>query len=88
MSFDRGRLPNPETYLRSVGVELKGRGIWKSGLCPFHDDQVASLRVHSVDGAFKCQACGAKGHDLIAFERLRTGAGFVEAAKALGAWND
>jgi len=33
-------------------------------------------------------ACGAKGGDILAFHMERYGFNFVEAVKALGAWED
>ncbi len=43
--FIRDRLPTPPTYFDSIGLQLHGRGTWRSALCPFHDDQQPSLRV-------------------------------------------
>ena len=37
-------------------------------------------------GAFRCMVCGAKGGDVLAFYMLRHGLRFIDAAKALGAW--
>jgi DNA primase len=36
------------------GTEYRGR-------CPFHDDDVSSLRVTSVRQLYKCFSCGAGG---------------------------
>ena len=84
--FLRDRLPSPPTYFDSIGLKLHGRGAWRSALCPFHDDRQPSLRVQYAQGAFRCMACGAHGSDVLAFHRLRTGLGFADAARALGAW--
>ena len=86
--FDRSRLPQPEDYFHGVGVALSGKGAWRDALCPFHEDHSPSLRVRVATGAFRCMACGARGGDVLAFHRLRHGLGFVEAAKALGAWEE
>lgn len=79
-------LPTAPEYFGGVGIRLIGKGTWRSALCPFHDDTRASLRVLSTSGAFKCMACNARGGDVLAFERLRTGKRFIDAARALGAW--
>jgi DNA primase len=84
--FRRDWLPNPADYYRNQGLKLTGGGEWKSALCPFHDDTRPSLRVNLKNGAFRCMACGVKGGDVLAFHRRRYNLGFVEAAKALGAW--
>jgi DNA primase len=86
--FDRARLPNAPSYFESIGLKLQGHGAWRSALCPFHDDTRPSLRVRVETGAFRCMACGAHGGDVLAFHRQRTGKGFVESARELGAWKD
>lgn len=84
--FSRERLPAAATYFEAVNLKLHGSGAWRSAICPFHDDTAPSLRVHFALGAFRCMACGAHGGDVLAFHRLRTGQGFVQAARELGAW--
>ena len=84
--FRRDRLPNPADYFTAQKLTLAGHGAWRSTLCPFHDDHTPSLRVRLDTGAFRCMVCGAHGGDVLAFHRLRTGLPFIEAAKALGAW--
>lgn len=84
--LNRALLPEVIDYLKARGIALKGRGLWRDAICPFHDDHNASLRINSVKGCFKCMACGAKGGDLIAFHQQLTGLGFIETCKALGAW--
>jgi DNA primase len=85
MRFRREALPDSFTYFQSAGVQLVGRGPWRSALCPFHDDSRPSLRIHIETGAFRCMACGAKGGDVLAFHRLRHGLSFLQAARDLGA---
>jgi len=80
------RMPPPFDYFAAIGVKLTGRGAWRSALCPFHDDTRPSLRVHCEAGAFRCMACNARGRDVLAFERLRTGKTFAQAARDLDAW--
>lgn len=84
--FERDRLPDPIAYYATAGLTLIGRGPWRSARCPFHDDTRPSLRVHAESGAYRCMSCGAHGGDVLAFHRVRTGKGFAEAARELGAW--
>lgn len=85
-AFKRDRLPNPADYFQAEGLNLTGGGEWKSAVCPFHDDTKPSLRVRIETGAFRCMVCGAHGGDLLAFHMQRHGLRFIEAARALGAW--
>lgn len=85
-AFVPDRLPAPADFYANEGITLRGRGPWRDALCPFHPDTRPSLRVLLETGAFRCMACGARGGDVLAFYRLRHGVNFVEAAKALGAW--
>jgi len=85
-AFDRERLPSPSDYFSSVNLTLIGQGPWRSAACPFHADRRPSLRINIELGCFRCMSCGAHGGDVLDFERLRTGKGFVEAAHDLGAW--
>ena len=34
---------------------------WAAMRCPFHDDSDASASVNTLEGVFKCHACGMKG---------------------------
>ena len=85
-AFNRDRLPHPQDYYRGEGIKLLGTGGWRKALCPFHVDTKPSLSVRFETGAFKCHACGAHGGDVLAFHMQRHGLRFVEAVKALGAW--
>lgn len=89
MSFYRDRLPDPVTYFEAQGLVLTGprSAKWRTTRCNFHDGS-DSMRVNVKDGAWKCMACGAGGGDVLAYEMQATGADFVTAAKALGAWID
>jgi hypothetical protein len=84
--FRRNLLPDPSTYYAQCLNILVRRGDWASGCCPFHQDQRPSLSVNLKHGGFKCHACGASGGDVLDFYRRLTGMGFIEPAKALGAW--
>ena len=86
-ALNRSLLPSPIEYYRDANsMKLIGAGEWRSSLCPFHDDKAPSLRINTRNGAFKCMVCEAKGGDVLAFHMQRYGLAFVEACKALGAW--
>jgi hypothetical protein len=84
--FRREWLPNPTEYFQAQGLKPLGAGDWKSALCPFHRDTKPSLRLHMDTGRFRCMACGAHGGDVLTFHMQRYGLGFIDAARALGAW--
>lgn len=86
--FQREKLPSPAAYFEGQGLVLHGRGRWRSALCPFHDDRKPSLRVLVDAGAFRCMTCGAHGGDVLAFHMQRHELRFVDAAKAIGAWEE
>jgi len=83
-------LPAPRQFYETEGVKPgrpnhKG---WCPGRCPFHNSKSGkSFAVH-IDGAFVCRGCGVRGHDVIAFLRLRYGLSFKEACQQLGAWHE
>lgn len=85
MAFSRDHLPDPVSYFESEGLDLKGKGKWRTTSCSFHGGS-DSMRVHLERGAFMCMACAAKGGDLLAYHQAAHGMGFIDAAKALGAW--
>ena len=83
----RDKLPDALTYYESEGLTLQGRGKWRTAGCQFHGGS-DSLRIHVERGAFICMACGAKGGDVLAYHQAAHGLGFVDAARALGAYQD
>lgn len=85
-AFDRQALPSSLEYYPAQGIKLRGQGAWRDAVCPFHEDTRPSLRIRVETGAFRCMVCGARGGDVLAFHRRLNGFGFVEAARALGAW--
>lgn len=87
-SFKRVRLPNPADYYDSQGLKLTRGGAWRSAVCPFHKDTKPSLRVRLETGAYRCMACGVHGGDILAFHMQRHGLRFVDAVRALDAWED
>lgn len=89
MSFDRNLLPEPASYFESRGHTLfskTSKGFRTD--CTLHGGKGDSLSVHRESGMFICFSCGAKGGNVLDFEMLDSGAGFVTAARALGAWTD
>jgi hypothetical protein len=87
MTFQRDNLPEPLGYFESHGLVLKGPGKWKTTSCTFHGGS-DSMRMNTGNGAWVCMSCGAKGGDVLAYEMQFTGADFVDACKAVGAWVD
>lgn len=85
-AFNRERLPHPADFYAGQGIKLLGTGGWRNARCPFHNDTNPSLRVFIESGAFRCMVCGARGGDVLAFFMLKHGLRFIDAAKALGAW--
>ena len=89
--FIKSNLPEPANYYaNTAGLVLAGpsRAKWKTAPCEFHDGS-DSMRINTETGAFICMAgCGARGGDVLAYHMASQGIGFVEAAKALGAWQD
>ncbi len=82
----RDLLPEPRSYYEGEGLRLVGRGPWRTTSCAFHGGS-DSMRLHLERGAFVCMACGAKGGDVLAYHMAAHALGFVEAAKALGAYH-
>lgn len=88
MTFDRRNLPEPVGYYEAAGLVFRERkGKWRTTRCEFHGGS-DSMRINTDSGAFACMACGASGGDVLAYEMQATGAEFIDAAKALGAWTD
>ena len=85
--IDMARLKNsidtPQFFTRETGRLVPSGDGWKSAVCPFHDDTNPSLRVLIPVGAFKCQACGAKGGDVISFVEQKYDVNFVTAIRYL-----
>ena len=77
----------------AAGVQLRGRGRVRQGLCPFHDETAGSFTVYGDTARFHCFGCGASGDvlDFVqrtdgltlpqAIRRLDRGAGLVAPAR-------
>lgn len=87
--FIREHLPDPlDYYTHSAGLVLTGKGKQRQTRCEFHGGS-DSMGINIETGAFLCRAgCGAHGGDVLAYHRAAHGLGFVEAAKALGAYRE
>ena len=85
-AFNRDRLPQPADFYVGQGIKLLGGDAWRSALCPFHKNKHPSKRVLFDTGAVRCMVCGVHGGDVLAFHMQRHGLRFIDAAKALGAW--
>ena len=86
-AFIRERVPGWTDYADRKGLTLHGKGRWRNLLCTFHADTKPSLRVNTEGGGWCCMACGASGGDTLAYHMQAHGKSFIEAAKAMGAWN-
>ena len=84
--FNRQLLPTPAAYYTQQFAKLRIRSEWVKVRCCFHEDKVPSLSINMVQGHFKCHACGARGGNILSFHRQRYQLSFIEAARALGAW--
>jgi hypothetical protein len=89
MTFHKDLLPGPITYFENQGLTLKGprSAKWKNTACNFHGGS-DSMRINTINGAWRCMNCGVSGGDVLAYEIKVSGKEFVEAAKALGSWVD
>ena len=87
-AFNRNRIPGWESYADAHGLSLMGRGKWRTTLCEIHADSTPSMRVNVATGGWMCMSCLAKGGDTLSHYMQRTGSTFVDAARALGAWDD
>ncbi|WP_294033806.1 CHC2 zinc finger domain-containing protein [uncultured Moraxella sp.] len=79
---DLSRLPSPIDFYHTYGLTLKGGGVWRSALCPFHGDKHPSLSINTDHGGYICHVCGASG-DMVGFYMARFGVDFVQACKDL-----
>lgn len=85
--FIRDRLPDAVSYFEGEGLTLTGPGRWKTTRCEFHGGS-DSMRINTETGGWCCMSCGVKGGDVLAHRMQRYGEEFIEAARALGAWDE
>lgn len=69
------------------GVNLRSVSGKLLGLCPIHSEKTPSFWIYEDKGKFHCYGCNAGG-DAIDLHRALTGAGYIEAKKALGLWDE
>ena len=63
-------------------VDLKPKGRYHVGLCPFHQEKTPSFTVYSDSQHFKCYGCGKAG-DVFSFLQERDGLEFRAAMEIL-----
>ena len=66
----------------SKHVELKQKGGYSVGLCPFHSDSNPSFQVSEDYGNYRCWSCGVHGN-AIDFLKDHLGIGFREALEIM-----
>ncbi len=70
--------------VEAAGVELRGRGRVRQGLCPFHEEQEGSFTVYADTQRWYCFGCGLGG-DVLDFIQRTDGVDLPEAIRRLGA---
>ena len=66
----------------AAGVQLRGRGRVRQGVCPFHEEAEGSFTVYADTERFYCFGCGAGG-DVLDFVRRVEGLSLPEAISRL-----
>ena len=69
-------------HIVSGYVQLKKKGRYLSGLCPFHSEKSPSFFVYPQTQSFYCFGCGAGG-DVITFIRQIENLEYMEAVRFL-----
>ena len=69
--------------VEAAGVELRGRGRVRQGLCPFHAETAGSFTVYADTERFYCFGCGLGG-DVLDFVQRTDGVDLPEAIRRLG----
>lgn len=70
--------------VEAAGVELRGRGRVRQGLCPFHEETAGSFTVYADTHRFYCFGCGIGG-DVLDFIQRTEGVDLPEAIRRLEA---
>lgn len=71
-----------EALQPDVMSSLTGSGRWRSGLCPFHDDNRRSFWIDTERNIFGCHACDAHG-DAINLVAMSYGVGVRDAIQGI-----
>ena len=69
----------------AAGVQLRGQGRVRQGLCPFHDETAGSFTVYGDTARFHCFGCGASG-DVLDFVQRHGGSDPTPGHPAPGQW--
>ena len=70
------------SVVEASGVELRGRGRVRQGLCPFHEEREGSFTVYADTQRWYCFGCGVGG-DVLDFIQHADGVGLPEAIRRL-----
>ena len=70
--------------VEAAGVQLRGRGRVRQGLCPFHEETEGSFTVYADTQRFYCFGCGLSG-DVLDFIQRTDGVDLPEAIRRLEA---
>ena len=68
--------------VEAAGVQLRGRGRVRQGVCPFHDESEGSFTVYGDTERFYCFGCGVGG-DVLDFIQRVEGLSLPEAIRRL-----
>ncbi len=68
--------------VEAAGVELRGRGRVRQGLCPFHEETEGSFTVYADTQRWYCFGCGLSG-DVLDFIQRTDGVDLPEAIRRL-----
>lgn len=68
--------------VESAGIELRGRGRVRQGLCPFHEETEGSFTVYANTQRWYCFGCGLGG-DVLDFIQRTDGVDLPEAIRRL-----
>ena len=66
----------------TAGVQLRGQGRVRQGLCPFHEETEGSFTVYGDTARFHCFGCGASG-DVLDFVQRTEGLTLPQAIRRL-----
>ena len=77
----KARHPLGDT-VEAAGVQLRGRGRVRQGVCPFHDELEGSFTVYGDTEKFYCFGCGESG-DVLDFIRRAENLSLPEAIRRL-----
>ncbi len=69
--------------VEASGVQLRGRGRVRQGVCPFHQESEGSFTVYADTSRFYCFGCGVGG-DVLDFIQRAEGLTLPEAIQRLG----